>query len=73
MYMSIQQKMYYALIKKYEADIAEAEATLTIYFTTPVGIGEHPQHLEEMDKMIDKLSTAKDKLERLQEIIKFEE
>ncbi len=73
MYMSIQQKMYYALIKKYEAEIAEAEATLTIYFTTPVGIGEHPQHLEEMDKMIDKLSTAKDKLERLQEIIKFEE
>ena len=71
--MSLQQKMYYALIKKYEADIAEAEATLTIYFTTPVGIGEHPQHLEEMDKMIDKLSTAKDKLERLQEIIKFEE
>jgi hypothetical protein len=71
--MSIQQKMYYALIKKYEAEIAEAEATLTIYFTTPVGIGEHPQHLEEMDKMIDKLATAKDKLERLQEIIKFEE
>jgi methylaspartate ammonia-lyase len=71
--MSIQQKMYYALIKKYEAEIAEAEATLTIYFTTPVAIGEHPQHLEEMDKMIDKLATAKDKLERLQEIIKFEE
>ena len=71
--MSIQQKMYYALIKKYEADIAEAEATLTIYFTTPVGIGEHPQHLEEMDKMVDKLTTAKDKIERLTEIIKFEE
>jgi hypothetical protein len=71
--MSLQQKMYYALIKKYEAEIAEAEATLTIYFTTPVGIGEHPQHLEEMDKMVDKLTTAKDKIERLTEIIKFEE
>ena len=71
--MSLQQKMYYALIKKYEAEIAEAEATLTIYFTTPVGIGEHPQHLEEMDKMVDKLATAKDKMERLTEIIKFEE
>ena len=71
--MSLQQKMYYALIKKYEAEVAEAEATLTIYFTTPVGIGEHPQHLEEMDKMVDKLATAKDKIERLQEIIKFEE
>ena len=71
--MSLQQKMYYALIKKYEAEVAEAEATLTIYFTTPVGIGEHPQHLEEMDKMVDKLATAKDKIERLTEIIKFEE
>jgi len=71
--MSLQQKMYYDLIKKYEAEIAEAEATLTIYFTTPVGIGEHPQHLEEMDKMVDKLATAKDKIERLTEIIKFEE
>jgi methylaspartate ammonia-lyase len=71
--MSLQKKMYYALIKKYEAEIAEAEATLTIYFTTPVGIGEHPQHLEEMDKMVDKLATAKDKIERLTEIIKFEE
>jgi hypothetical protein len=71
--MSLQQKMYHALIKKYEADIAEAEATLTIYFTTPVGIGEHPQHLEEMDKMVEKMANAKDKLETLKEIIKFEE
>ena len=62
-----------ALALKYESEIAEAEATLLVYFSNSVGIGEHPQHLEEMDKMIDKLSTAKDKLERLQEIIKFEE
>ena len=71
--MSLQQKMYHALIKKYESDFAEAEATLTIYFTTPVGIGEHPQHLEEMDKMVEKMANAKDKLETLKEIIKFEE
>jgi hypothetical protein len=65
--------MYYALIKKYEAEIAESDATLSIYFTTPVGIGEHPQHLEEMDKMVEKMANAKDKLETLKEIIKFEE
>ena len=29
------------------------------------GIGEHPQILEEMDKLIDKLSTAEGKLETL--------
>ena len=39
-----------ALVKKYEAEIAESKATLTIYLTNSVGIGEHPQHIEEMDK-----------------------
>jgi methylaspartate ammonia-lyase len=70
--MTLQEKMFLALVKKYEAEIAEAEATLLIYFNTPVGIGEHPQHLEEMDKMVDKLTNAKDKLQTLQETIKFE-
>ena len=71
--MTKSQLLYKALEAKYEAQIAEAKATLAIYFESSVGIGEHPQHLEEMDKMVDKLATAKDKLERLQEIIKFEE
>ena len=71
--MSTSTLLYEALELKYLAQIAEAKATLSIYFENSVGIGEHPQHLEEMDKMIDKLATAKDKLERLQEIIKFEE
>ena len=70
--MTLQEKMFLALVKKYEAEIAEAEATLLIYFNTPVGIGEHPQHIEEMDKMVEKLANAKDKLQTLQETIKFE-
>ena len=61
----VQTRQYLALVKKYEAEIAEAEATLSIYFTNPVGIGEHPQHIEEMDKYLDKLSNAQDKLENL--------
>ena len=44
--------LFKALQKKYEADIAHANATLQIYFDNPVGIGEHPQHLEEMDKLV---------------------
>ena len=31
-----------ALVKRYEAQIAEAEATLEIYLDHSVGIGEHP-------------------------------
>ena len=70
--MKISESMYKALTKKYEAEIAEAEATLLIYFNNPVGIGEHPQHLEEMDKMIEKYANAKDKLETLTGLIKFD-
>ena len=61
----ISQMMYESLVKKYEAQISEAETTLLIYFTNPVGIGEHPQHLEEMDKFVEKLANAKDKLDAI--------
>jgi hypothetical protein len=67
------KKLYEALIKKYEAQIAEGEATLEIYFTNSVGIGEHPQHLEEMDKYVTMITDAQDKKETLQELYKYNE
>ena len=57
--------LFRALIKKYESDVAHATATLMIYFDNPVGIGEHPQHLEEMDKVVCQLATAEDNLQAL--------
>jgi hypothetical protein len=63
------EKMIEALRLKYMAQIAEAEATLSIYFANPVGIGEHPQHLEEMDKLVESLANAKDKLDALSSFI----
>lgn len=57
--------MYQALVKKYEAELLNAKATLNIYFNNSVGIGEHPQHLEEMDILVDKMASARDKLESL--------
>lgn len=57
--------MYKALVAKYEAEVLEAKATLEVYFHNSVGIGEHPQHLEEMDSMVDRMATASDKLESL--------
>jgi CO dehydrogenase nickel-insertion accessory protein CooC1 len=55
-----------ALEKKYEADIAAADATIKIYLTNSVGIGEHPQHLEEIDKLLQKIVDAQEKLRELQ-------
>lgn len=61
----IADKLKEALIKKYEAEISDAEARLYVYFTNPVGIGEHPQHTEEMDNLVEQLTNAKDKLETI--------
>jgi hypothetical protein len=63
--------MYEALTLKYRSEMAEAEATLLIYFNNPVGIGEHPQHLEEMDKFVEKMTNAKDKLDMLSTVYKY--
>lgn len=67
----ISEKMYEALNLKYRSEMAEAEATLLVYFNNPVGIGEHPQHLEEMDKMVEKMTNAKDKLDMLETVYKY--
>ncbi len=56
-----------ALRAKYEAEIAEADATANIYLDNSVGIGEHPQHIEEVNKQIEKIANAKEKLDVLEE------
>ena len=56
-----------ALEAQYQADIAHADATLKIYFESSVGIGEHPQHVEECNKLIEKIANAKEKLEVIKE------
>ena len=55
-------EMLEALKKRYEAQIAEAVATINIYTKNSVGIGEHPQHLDEVDNLIAKIAEAEDKL-----------
>ena len=55
-----------ALKARYEAEIAEADATINIYLNNSVGIGEHPQHIEEVDKQLQKISDAQEKLDALE-------
>ena len=54
-----------ALEDKYEAEISAAHAIVKIYLENSVGIGEHPQHLEEIDKQLEKIANAEEKLEAL--------
>ena len=55
-----------ALRARYEAEIAEADATANIYLENSVGIGEHPQHIDEVDKQLQKIAEAQEKLNELQ-------
>ena len=62
--------MLEALKKRYEAQIAESIATLNIYVKNSVGIGEHPQHLDEMDKLLQVIVDAEEKIKVLERYVK---
>ena len=61
------QGLLNALNDKYEAEISAAHATINIYLNSSVGIGEHPQHLDELDKQLQKIADAEEKLNILED------
>ena len=61
----MKEQLVHALKTKYDADYQMHKANLDIYLNNPVGIGEHPQHFEEMDKLVEAMTSARDKLEVL--------
>jgi hypothetical protein len=58
-------KLINALKLKYEAQKMEAIATLEVYLKNPVGIGEHPQIVEEMDKLVHTIADVEGCLDAL--------
>jgi len=66
----ITTKYISALQKRYEAEMAEAEANIALYLSGQnlAAIGEHSDLMEEQDKWIEKYTNAKDKLETLKSL-----
>ena len=56
----MKNNMIKALKTRYDAAYQEAHCTLEIYLNKPVAIGEHPQHFEEMGKLVDAMASAKE-------------
>ena len=54
-----------ALKKRYEADISVAKVTIEVYLNKSVGIGEHPQFVDEIDKQLETIADAEDKLKMI--------
>jgi hypothetical protein len=64
--------LFDALKARYKADELDAVARLSVYASNAVGIGEHPQITEEMDKLIQQYVDAKDKYTAVSDIeLKF--
>ena len=61
----VRKELFKSLVKRYESEIQSNRSTMLIYFNNSVGIGEHPQHLEEMDALVGNITDANDKLESL--------
>lgn len=57
-----------ALEAKYQAQIEEALATIDLYMSKSVGVGEHPDILDVLDQYVSKLDEYKSKLETLQNL-----
>ena len=54
-----------ALEKKYEAQMAQAEANIKVYMENPVGVGEHPNIVQEVEKLLKEIKDAKEILDEL--------
>jgi hypothetical protein len=65
----LSQSIIKALTKKYEGQVAEAEANIAVYMTNPSGIGEHPEILEAIDSQVAKYAEAQEKLQAIGNII----
>lgn len=67
------QNYYTALIKKYEAQIEEAKANLSLYFDSDklTAIGEHSDLMIEQDKWIQVLADVQGKLDALRNFNKI--
>ena len=56
-----------ALEDRYTAQFSESAATIKIYLENSVGIGEQPQHLDEIDKQFQKIADAQEKLQAIKD------
>ena len=54
-----------ALKKKLEGDIQRSKCNINVYLNQSVGIGEHIDIVETVEKELTKLAEAEDKLETL--------
>ena len=59
-----------ALLLQYEAEIATTTANLNNYLVNGVGVAEHPDIVMSLDKLIEQLTTSKEKIAVVKDLLK---
>ena len=63
------QQIIDALVARYQAQKLEALTNLNVYLSAAVGVEEHPNIVDECDKLIAKVSEANERIETLRTIV----
>jgi hypothetical protein len=67
--MNQAQQLLDALVKRFIAQKAEGIALFNLYTNQSVGVGEHPQILDELEKAITKIVEAEEKIKIITNIV----
>ena len=57
--------LFKALVAKLEGEIEVSKANIKVYERNPVGIGEHIDIVETIEKEVEKIAHAHDKIEAI--------
>jgi hypothetical protein len=58
-----------ALISKYESELQVLAVNMENYFSNAVGVAEHPDIIGEIDKLMEQISAAEEKLRIVNDIL----
>lgn len=62
----IRETFLNAIIQKLEGEIAMAKANIHVYLDHPTGIGEHSDLAETVEKEIEKIAAAQEKIDTIE-------
>ena len=66
----MREQLIKALLAHAQGDIAKHKANIEVYLANPVGIGEHSDVMESIEKELDMVAKYHDQIEILQKYFK---
>lgn len=63
---TLREQMIQAAIKHAEAHIEKHRMNIEVYLTNPVGVGEHSEIMDEIEKQLDEMARYQDHIDILE-------